>query len=548
MEAKGRLTIAITALLALALGLALSMPLAAMAIVTPTPSPTPSITGVVTDSVTGEPVAGVEVWLEKNGAVVPACYMSTTTDALGRYTFSGVAKNYNYWIKINEAGPYLTYEGTEFPYTGTLVEKNIALVPRPLMVEGTVTVNGEPASGYKVKLWCSDASGCHQYVDYMWTEADGAFALYGEEDPGNYYLAVYDSQYNLVYQGDEFYYDGTTPASFTIDLKADAPVRLADKTRYATAVQIAREKFDPAGDGSWPGVNTVVIACGDDRAAADPLSASGLCGAYDAPLFLTSSLSLPYEVKDAIAQIVAANGPVKVYVVGGEKSVPQWQLDKLYMYVGAGKLTFERLAGDSRYDTAADVAREIKDKTGAPAVCLVANGADPSKFFDALSLSPVAASKGFPILLVSANGIPAETASVLSELAPGKIIVGGGTTSVSEAVRTKLAAERWAGNSRYSTAIVVADKAKAAGWLNNTVVGVAAKLPDALAGGSFCGMAGGVLVLTDGQSLSPATAQWLEANDTEITDCYLFGGQASLTGGVGGQVCRTLALTASEIK
>ena len=89
-----------------------------------------------------------------------------------------------------------------------------------------------------------------------------------------------------------------------------ATERLADNDRFTTAVEIAREGWGGTSGSDWSGVKHVVLASGDDRAAADPLAAAGLCGVYDAPLFLVSSSFVPSRVKAAIDQIADDNpGP-----------------------------------------------------------------------------------------------------------------------------------------------------------------------------------------------------------------------------------------------
>ncbi len=87
------------------------------------------------------------------------------------------------------------------------------------------------------------------------------------------------------------------------------------------------------------GVTDVVIASGDDREAADPLAAAGLCWAYDAPMLLVQSSATPSSVKSAVKAIVNANGPVTLHVVGGTMSVPDARIADIKSYVGAGNVT-----------------------------------------------------------------------------------------------------------------------------------------------------------------------------------------------------------------
>ncbi|MDH4140165.1 MAG: cell wall-binding repeat-containing protein, partial [Coriobacteriia bacterium] len=331
--------------------------------------------------------------------------------------------------------------------------------------------------------------------------------------------------------------------TFSFTVLAGASERLAARTRFSTAVAIAREGFDadryPDNGTQWGDVRHVVIASGDDRAAADPLAASGLCWAYDAPLFLVSAKSTPTEVKAAIKEIAlqAAPDKVAVHIVGGPVSVPDARYSEIAAYVGASKLTKDRLLSTGgRYDMAAKIAAEMQRLKGKPHTVLIANGADASKFFDALALSPIAAANGYPILLVTATSIPSATQTRINAIGPATVIVGGGPNTVSESVRKALGAERWSGRSRYDTAIDIANKAIARAMLSDSVVGIAAKLPDALTGGSMVGLEGGVLLLTDGASLTTATGNWLSSHKGNIERTYVFGGPNSVTATVLAQI------------
>jgi putative cell wall-binding protein len=309
-------------------------------------------------------------------------------------------------------------------------------------------------------------------------------------------------------------------------------VRLAGRDRYATAVRIAREGWG-GGGSDWTGITHVVIASGDDRAAADPLAAAGLCGVYDAPLLLVSAEFTPAEVKSVIAEMAADNPgtQIGVHLVGGPVSVPDARYGDIANAVGAEQLRKDRLlsTGD-RYDLAAEIAREMERVGGVtPESVLIANGADDTTFFDALALSPIAAAQAYPILLVDETAVPRATNAVLDAFEPTTVIVGGGPATVSEQVRTTLGATRWSGRDRYATATSIATNALNSSMLTAEYPGVAAKLPDALAGGAMVGRRGSPLVITEGEALTSVTGSWLSANKGAIDECYVLGGDKSLT-------------------
>jgi putative cell wall-binding protein len=314
--------------------------------------------------------------------------------------------------------------------------------------------------------------------------------------------------------------------------------RVAGNDRYTTAVKIARERFtSPANPTLWLGVDTVVIASGEDRAAADPLAAAGLCGAYNAPLFLVRPSGVSAEVMKAVEEIFRTRSSTRVILVGGPLSVPDSIFNQLNSTAPDPLIKDRIISTGDRYDLAAAIALRMRNKLGNPWFALVANGSDPAKFFDALALSPVSAETHYPILLVRANSIPAATKNALTAIGNPHVVIGGGPLTVSDGVMAQLASvqpatERWWGSDRYKTAIAIADKARAKGWLDDECVAVAAKLPDALTGGSVMGHTRGPLLLTRGDALTGATGDWLSAHKASVKKCYVFGGPLSVTDAV----------------
>lgn len=336
--------------------------------------------------------------------------------------------------------------------------------------------------------------------------------------------------------------DDTTLASYTFPV----PTRVAGPDRFSTAAEIARAGWDSARTKAWAGIDEVILASGEDAASADPLSASGLSGVYNAPIFLTRKLSVPTDTKSAIAEIASASaGPVTLHIVGGPGSVPDARFAEISAYVklktGKTILKDRVLATGTRYDLAAAVARRMIASTGVtPTVALVANGADATTFFDALSLSPIAAKMHYPILLVSKAGVPTPTQKQLHDIAPSQIIVAGGPANVLTSTVSAVNGTRWGGSTRASTANIVAENAIANLWLTPAYTGVAAKLPDALTGGAAVGKMGGVLLASDSVALPSETDAFLTTHSLEVNTLWVFGGTASVTPGVASAIAAKL--------
>ncbi len=319
---------------------------------------------------------------------------------------------------------------------------------------------------------------------------------------------------------------GATPSGAAID-PAHKFQRISGNSRFDVCVAAARQSFP-----EWAFVHDVVIASGDDKSAADPLAAASLCWAYDGPLLLVSGGSLPSSVFRALAEIKAANPGVQVHVVGGPASVPDARLAEIRRIVG--KNAVERLPYGDRYATAAEIAQRVRwvaGETGrtVPSMALIANGADSTKFFDALALSAISARTGAPILLVKANSIPTATAKELVQIDPKTVYVAGGTQCVSDEVGQRLGARRLMGRTRYDTARQVANVAFMMGWLSPENIGIAAKLPDALSGGVYMGRADGPLLVNPPTSVSSSTGDTVYALREQLSRGYVFGGPASIS-------------------
>jgi cell wall-associated NlpC family hydrolase len=167
-----------------------------------------------------------------------------------------------------------------------------------------------------------------------------------------------------------------------------------------------------------------------------------------------------------------------------------------------------RIAGDDRYATAAAVSA-VTYPTGVP-VAYVATG---EGFADALAGGPAAAKGRGPMLLTSAGALPDATATELARLAPEKIVVLGGPSSVADAVVAALGdiapTSRIAGDDRYATAAAVS-AATFAAKVPVAYIATGEGFADALAGGPAAAKGGGPMLLTTSASLPDATKAELQ--------------------------------------
>jgi hypothetical protein len=376
----------------------------------------------------------------------------------------------------------------------------------------------DAVSGVDVTYYGLDASPTVEYTGPVTTSALGQHTLYW---------------YSVDNAGNA---EGVKSAAFSVSTDVPGQVtRLAGPNRWDTAIAIAASTFP-----GWAGVTDIVVACGEDRAMADPLSAAGLAGAYEAPILLVPSVmskgALPASIEGTIVAIRNANGGrVNIHVIGGTAVVPTAVYSRLDALNGPG--TMRRVAGADRYTTSVQVANAIVGAVGignVPGV-LVANGMDTRAFPDALAAAPASAATHRPLLLVRTTGVPADVYTSLTTTFAGKPrLVVNSQTWVTEAVRTIVGASARIATSadRVAAAVQIAQYACGAGWLDEERICVANTLPDSLSGGGAMGYLRAPIVYTNATALPSATQSFIAASGEQVDTVYALGGTAVISEGV----------------
>lgn len=176
----------------------------------------------------------------------------------------------------------------------------------------------------------------------------------------------------------------------------------------------------------------------------------------------------------------------------------------------ASAATTSRIAGSSRYETAAAVS--ASQFAPGVAVAFVATG---TAFPDALAGGPAAAALHGPVLLTEPSSVPPATADELKRLTPGRIVVLGGPAAVSDATLSALQAytsgtvTRLSGTDRYATAAAISQAAFPSSGLDTVYVTTGTGFADALAAGPIAGMRGVPVLLVQPDAVPTATADEL---------------------------------------
>ena len=321
------------------------------------------------------------------------------------------------------------------------------------------------------------------------------------------------------------------------DLVADEPApdpdpeptrdftRVWGKDRYGTAAETAK---------LWGSSDTVFIASG--QGFADATSAGAIAAAQsfgkraasmpdkgeDSPILLTRQDRVPAVTSEALKAL----GAKKVVLVGGEGAISAQVANT---FAGQG-LAVERIDGDDRYETSANVATKF---TPGMDVLYIASGEDKA-YADALSGSALAGSQDVPVLLANPNGLDASTTAALKALKPKAIHVLGGEAALPKNVADAAAAaaggassQRTAGADRYATSVEIA---KLFGDHDSMMFASGMNYPDALVGGAFAAHEDSPLLLTRNNKVTGSVAEYVKANPADHN--FLFGGTAAVAASV----------------
>ena len=191
-----------------------------------------------------------------------------------------------------------------------------------------------------------------------------------------------------------------------------------------------------------------------------------------------------------------------------------------------------RISGQDRFDTSVKISQQSYPES-APVVYV----ADGMTYPDSLSAGPAAAFEGGPLLLVTPNSVPGGIVSEITRLNPERIVVVGGTSSVSETVYTQLSGladeiTRINGADRFETSRLVADYAFGDAGASMAYIAAGATFADALAAGGAAGAKDAPVILVNGVQfdLDSATATLL--GDLGVTDSRVLGGLNSVSEGI----------------
>ena len=206
-----------------------------------------------------------------------------------------------------------------------------------------------------------------------------------------------------------------TPVANTTDSMVSA---LAGLDRCETAVQVSQE--------GWKKSNNVILVGWDGTV--DGLAAAPLASKMDAPILVSNKTTLGKETKAEIDRLEAKT----VYVVGGEKTVPQSIINEL----DAMGVKVERIAGEDRMRTSFAIAKKLDTLNDVTKTYFVGGYKGEA---DALSIATTAAKEKQPIILIEENRIADDVKIWLKEEQLSEAYIIGGTYAINENINNDVA-------------------------------------------------------------------------------------------------------------
>lgn len=274
--------------------------------------------------------------------------------------------------------------------------------------------------------------------------------------------------------------------------------RLAGEDRYETSARIAQ--------AGWDSSDFALLASGENFP--DALCAAPLAAKYGAPILLTSKNRLEDSTKDELLRLKVK----KLFIIGGV-GVIDGKAEQAIKDLG---IEVVRIAGQDRFQTSLHVAEELGNFKEA----IIASGED---FPDVLSISPIAAQKGIPILLTPQDRLPNGLTEELRTQAQRTYVLGDAQTVSDQVLEQLPSPERLSGSDRYAANFAIIKAfAEDLDW-STCYLATGEDFPDALSGSVYASLTHSPVLLVR-EPLSQETLRFIQDHSPTIKKLIAFGG------------------------
>lgn len=159
----------------------------------------------------------------------------------------------------------------------------------------------------------------------------------------------------------------------------------------------------------------------------------------------------------------------------------------------------------------------------------VKNGAYRKDYSEALSVSPIAAKMGMPIILVSKNNMDSSTKAYLNGRIISKSYVIGDSSVISNNVAAKIPNfERILGNDKYQRNVNIINKFSSICDLSRVYIATGENFADALSGSAIAAKTSSVIILT-GKLPSDVSKNFISGNSSKIKEIDVLGGDGAVS-------------------
>ncbi|RNC63065.1 MAG: N-acetylmuramoyl-L-alanine amidase LytC [Candidatus Dichloromethanomonas elyunquensis] len=405
-------------------------------------------------------------------------YALTGTSASPGYVDNGLASNTTYYYKIQAYNSSGLGSFSSVVYTTT----NSSSLSAGLTAAATGTS--------QIYLsWPSDSSVAYYRISRS-TSYSGIYSL-------------------LTMSNSNYYTDNNVSPGITLNSSIASSMPSGGSSQIPSERLAGANRYETSKDICASGWNTsyyAVVVSGENYP--DALCSSPLAAKYNAPILLTSKNSLDLQTKAELTRLNVKG----VFLIGG-LGVISADTEQAIKNMG---ITVSRIAGSDRYETSLKIAQTIGQASQ-----VVITGGD--NFPDVLSMAPITALNGIPILLTPNNTL-SNNLKLYLQNSVKKTYILGGTNVISDGIMSLLPSpQRLNAANRYENNVNIINTFADELDFSTCYLATGESYPDALSGSVLAALTKSPLILVN-SPIDPSTLNFIRDKKNAIKKMVVFGG------------------------